>query len=366
MSRSVVIVGAGHAGCQLAVSLREAHFDGAIALLGEEAETPYQRPPLSKTYLLGKLAAGEFALKPIEYFVQKNIELVSSAYVTGIDRHARIITVNGQRIYRYDKLVIATGSQNRTLGVPGENLEGVLSLRTIRDAADLRQRLLSTGRLVIIGAGFIGMEVAAVARQLGIQVVIVERASRVLARAVSNPVSEYLVTRHREKGVGFEFETGVQYFDENNVGRVRGLRLTDGRFLSTNLALVAVGTEPVSHLAELAGLRTGNGIWVDETLTTEDPHIHAIGDCTNYPHVFLDGRRVRVESVQNAVDQARCLAATLNGTPTRYAHLPWFWSNQWDIRLQIAGIGDKDDETVIRGNPADGGVSPSFAFLTGV
>ncbi len=353
MSRRIVIIGTGQAGCQLAVSLRERKFDGEITLVGEEHGPPYQKPLMSKGFLHGKVQQADLALKPMAYFAQKSIGFVAASRVAEIDRARRRITVDAQRSLDYDHLVIAAGAKNRRLRVPGADLDGVLMLRSVQDATVLKQRLAATKRLVIIGAGFIGMEVAAVAGQLGLEVIVVERADRVLARAVSRPVSDYLLARHREGGVQFQFGAAIDRF-EGHRNRLCALHLADGQVVPTELALVAIGVEPITRLAEQAELPVGNGIIVDAMLTTADPSIHAIGDCANYPHALFGGRRMRVESVQNSVDQARCLAMTLTGVPTSYERLPWFWSDQWDIRLQIAGISEEEDEAVIRGKPTDG------------
>jgi 3-phenylpropionate/trans-cinnamate dioxygenase ferredoxin reductase subunit len=353
MTRRVVIIGAGQAGCQLAVSLRERKFDGAITLVGEEPGPPYQKPPMSKAFLQGKAEAADLILKPMRYFAEKAIGFIPASSVTAIDRGRRRVAIDPQRSLDYDHLVIAAGAENRRLRIPGADLDGVVMLRSLGDADRLKHRLAAAGRLVILGAGFIGMEVAAVARQRGLEVTVIERADRVLARAVSRPVSDHLRLRHEQEGVRFRFGAGVECFTGHD-GALRAVHLADGEVIPAALALIAIGVAPSIGLAEQAGLPADNGILVDAMLTTADPRVHAIGDCANYPHALFDGRRLRVESVQNAVDQARCLAMTLTGEPTPYARLPWFWSDQWDIRLQIAGIAEAEDEAIIRGDPATG------------
>lgn len=353
MSLRIVIAGAGQAGCQLAVSLRERKFDGEITLVGEECCLPYQKPPMSKGFLLGKIEESDLALKPESYFAQKGISFLCGSRVTEIDCASRRAVIDDQSSLDFDHLVIAAGAENRLLPVPGADLDGVLMLRSLRDAAILKQRLSQAKRLVIVGAGFIGMEAAAVARQFGLDVTVIERVDRVLARAVSRPTSDYILMRHLEGGVTFRFNTGVDAFAGDH-GRLAAVHLSDGEVIPTDLALVAIGVVPTIGLAEQAGLLVGDGILVDGMLTTADPSVHAIGDCVNFPHPLLDGRRVRIESVQNAVDQARCLAMTLTGTPTPYTNVPWFWSDQWDIRLQMAGIAGEHDEAIIRGDPSDG------------
>lgn len=353
MTRRVVIIGAGQAGCQLAVSLRERRFDGAITLIGEESGPPYQKPPMSKAFLQGKAEAADLAIKPIRYFAEKAIAFLPASRVTAIDRARRRVAIDPQRSLDYDHLVIAAGAANRRLRIPGADLDGVAMLRSLGDAALLQQRLAVAERLVILGAGFIGMEVAAAARQRGLAVTVIERADRALSRAVSRPVSDHLRSRHEQEGVRFRFGATVECFTGHD-GALRAVHLAGGEVIPAALALVAIGVAPSIGLAERAGLPVDDGILVDAMLTTVDPRVHAIGDCANYPHALFDGRRLRVESVQNAIDQARCLAMSLTGEPTPYARLPWFWSDQWDIRLQIAGIAEADDEAIIRGDPAAG------------
>jgi 3-phenylpropionate/trans-cinnamate dioxygenase ferredoxin reductase subunit len=353
MSGSVVIVGTGQAGCQLAFSLRERRFEGEITLVGAEHGLPYQKPPMSKGFLHATLDEADLALKPIHFFEQKKIAFHPEMRATGLDRVARSLLLQSGATIGFDHLVIAAGAENRALPIDGAALDGVVMLRSRQDAVDLRRRLASTKRLVIVGAGFIGMEVAASVSQLGIEVTVVERVERVMARAVSQPISDHFLALQRDHGVRVLLGAGVSAFLGDG-SRLRAVQLADGEVIPTELALVAVGVTPTTDLAAAAGLPVGNGIIVDETLTTADPAIHAIGDCANVPHPLLDGRRVRIESVQNAVDQARCLALTLTGTPTVFAKVAWFWSDQWDTRLQIAGIGSDDDEAVVRGDPATG------------
>ncbi|WP_164867714.1 NAD(P)/FAD-dependent oxidoreductase [Rhodovarius crocodyli] len=343
---NVVIVGTGHAACQLAASLRERKYEGDITLIGREPGPTYQKPLLSKGFLLGKVAEPNLVLKPAAFFEQKRIAVIE-AEVTAIDRAAKQVAG-----LPYDHLVLATGAENRRLTVPGAGLDGVVMLRSQPEALALRARLAGTKRIVIVGAGFIGMEVAAVAAQLGLEVIVVEQGERALARAVSLPVSRYLLARHWAGGVRFHFGAALAGFEGE--GSLRAVHLADGTVIPTTLALVAIGVVPNMALAAQVGLATGNGIEVDARLATTDRAIHAIGDAAGYPHPLYDNRRVRVESIQNAMDQARCLAQTLTGVPTVYAKLPWFWSDQWDIRLQIAGVGAPGDQAVLRGSPEEG------------
>ena len=355
MNDRVVIVGAGLAGCQLAISLREKGFIGRIALLGAERVLPYQRPPLSKAFLKGEASLADIEIRSEAFFAEKRIDVLLNACATSIDRLRRQIVVGGAEPIQYDRLVLATGACNRRLGVPGEELEGVVSLRTAEDAQRLRPALAKGRKLVIVGAGFVGMEVGAVAAGLGAEVTIVERSDRALGRAVSRPVADHLVARHMRENVRFEFGATVEAIDGNaTTDGVRQVRLADGRTLSADMVLVAVGVGPSVELGKTAGLATQNGILVDTYLRTSDPMIYAIGDCANVAHGLYAGRRVRLESVQNSNDQARCVAATLVGTDTGYASVPWFWSDQWDVKLQIAGLSAADHDHVVRGDPGTG------------
>jgi 3-phenylpropionate/trans-cinnamate dioxygenase ferredoxin reductase subunit len=353
MSERAVIVGAGLAGCQLAIAFREKGFAGDIALVSAEGVLPYQRPPLSKAFLNGEVT--EVELRSEAFFAEKHIDLFLNALATSIDRSHGELILGDRGCLSYDYLVMATGAWNRRLGVPGEELNGVLSLRTIEDAVRLRAALGSNRKLVIVGAGFVGMEVGAVAARLGADVTIIERSGQALRRAVSGPIADYLVARHRKGNVRFEFDATVELIEGDTASTtVRRVRLADGRTLAADIVLVAIGVEPSVELAESSGLATENGILVDSYLRTSDPRILAIGDCANVMHGLYAGRRVRLESIQNANDQARCVAATLTGSSSVYASVPWFWSDQWDIKLQIAGLSAPDHDHVVRGEPHSG------------
>ncbi|MEH2474421.1 3-phenylpropionate/trans-cinnamate dioxygenase ferredoxin reductase subunit [Nitrobacteraceae bacterium AZCC 2161] len=354
MSDRVVIAGAGLAGCQVAIALREKGFPGTIVLVGAEQEPPYQRPPLSKAFLKGESSMADIQIRSEAFFAEKRIDVILNACATSIDRRGHGLAVGGRAPIHYDRLILATGARNRRLGVQGEELQGVVSLRTAEDAKRLRPALVEGRKLVIVGAGFVGMEVGAVAAGLGAEVTIVESSDQALRRAVSRPIADYLVARHKKENVRFEFGASVEAIDGDATHRVRQVRLADGRMLSADIVLVAVGVAPSVELAETAGLATENGILVDSYLRTSDPRIFAIGDCANVAHGLYGGRRIRLESVQNANDQARCVAATLVGTDTAYDSVPWFWSDQWDVKLQIAGLSAIDHDHVVRGDPRSG------------
>jgi 3-phenylpropionate/trans-cinnamate dioxygenase ferredoxin reductase subunit len=367
---TVVILGTGQGGFQAAASLREEGFEGRLLLVGEEPDLPYQRPPLSKAYLTGKADAAQLRLRPGRFYAEHRIELRTGARATAIDRAGRtLLLASGERL-AYDHLVLATGAHNRALPVRGAAAaEGVLQLRTLAEAEALRQRLGGGGaarQVVVVGAGFIGLEFAAVAAERGLPVTVIEAADRVMARAVSPAVSEFVRAAHAARGIRFALGTAVvEILGEG--GRVRGVASADGARHPADLVLVGIGVVPNTVLAEEAGLAAANGIVVDEHLLTRDPAISAIGDCAAFPCRHAAGGAVtRLESVQNAVDQARCVAARLAGRgPAPYAALPWFWSEQGPHKLQIAGLAVPHDRAVLRGDPAAGGGVSVFCYRGG-
>ncbi|KAA2261194.1 pyridine nucleotide-disulfide oxidoreductase [Solihabitans fulvus] len=348
----VVIVGAGQAGFQTAASLRQEGFDGRIVLVGDEPHLPYQRPPLSKTYLAGEGGRELVELRPAEFYQDNAIELLTPERIVEIDRTARKVRLESGGLLDYDHLVLALGARNRTLPLPGADLAGVRSLRTLDDADALRAALPSAGRIVVVGGGFIGLEFAVVAGASGAEVTLLEALPRPLARVSSPTVSEFFAEFHRARGVRTVFGAGLDCLVGES-GSVTGVRTGEGQEFGADLVVVAVGVLPSVELAEQAGLPTANGILVDERLRTRDPAISAIGDCAAFPTPFAAGQ-LRLESVQNAVDQARCVAAGLVGRPADYRAVPWFWSDQAEAKLQIAGIITGHDRTVLRGDPATG------------
>lgn len=329
----IVIVGAGQAGYQVAASLREAGYAGPINLFEAETGLPYQRPPLSKECLKG--AEVELAFRPAAFYAQQAIALHAGCAVTGIDRAARRVTLSDGGALPYDHLVLATGTRARRLDVPGRDAEGVFEIRTRADSEGIRAALPSARAVVVIGAGFLGLEAASVARSLGAAVQVIELWPRAMGRAVSREISDFFTAHHREAGIGFAFGVAVEAI-ETQEGRAVAV-LAGGVRYPADLVLVSIGVVPETALAEAAGLAVENGVAVDAFLATDDPHISAIGDCASYPSPWTGGR-TRLESVQNAVDHARCLAARLTGTPAPYAAVPWFWSEQGSLRLQIAGL----------------------------
>ncbi|UKI08751.1 NAD(P)/FAD-dependent oxidoreductase [Variovorax paradoxus] len=348
----VIVVGSGQGGFQLATSLRDEGYQGPVTLVGEEPGLPYQRPPLSKSFLAGKTDAGQIELRPAAFYAERNIALIAPDRVTNIDRGARRVTLASGASLAYEHLVLATGARARMPAVAGVNLQGVLALRTRADAQALLGRLREARRLVVVGAGFIGLEVAVMARQLGLEVRVIEFADRALLRAVSATTADYLAQAQLARGVEFSMGTGVTAFTGGG-GRVEAVLTTGGESVAADLVVVGIGVEPNVELATSAGLQVQAGIVVDRHLATSDPFISAIGDCARYPAGYCDAP-VRIESVQNAVDQARCVAARIVGKAEPYAKVPWFWSDQGDNRLQIAGLAEAGDSAVLRGDPAAG------------
>lgn len=359
----VTIVGAGQGGYQAAASLREGGFDGRIVLLGDEECLPYQRPPLSKSYLAGESPLAELWLRPHAFYDRERIEYRAGERVAAIDRAGGSLRLASGGEIRCDRIVLATGARCRPLPVPGADLDGVLALRTLADTDILRERLSAAREVVVIGAGFIGLEFAAIARAAGVGVAIVELTREPMGRVVSAAVSRFYAEAHRSWGAELLLGTGVARI-LGDKGRVVAVETSDGRTLPADLLLVCIGVIPNDELAAEAGLAVANGILVDGELRTADPAILAIGDCANFPTRFAppgqNGRgpeahgRVRLESVQNCVDQARAVAAGLTGKPTVYDKVPWFWSDQGDLKLQIAGLTIGHDRAVLRGDPEDG------------
>jgi 3-phenylpropionate/trans-cinnamate dioxygenase ferredoxin reductase component len=356
------IVGAGQAGFQTAASLRQEGFAGRIVLIGDEPVLPYQRPPLSKSYLAGESGLDELWLRPEAFYAAHEIEMFASETVTAIDGPERRLKLGSGGEIVWDHLVLATGARFRPLAVPGAELDGVLPLRTLADADILHDRLAQAREIVVIGAGFIGLEFASVAIAGGAAVHIIEITQQAMGRVVSTAISRFFADAHRRWGCEISFATGVTRILGAN-GRATGVETTDGRHISADLVLICIGVIPNAELARDTGLAVDNGIVVDQYLATADPSVFAIGDCANFPTPFAVGR-VRLESVQNAVDQGRCVAAAIAGKPAGYDKVPWFWSDQGDLKLQIAGITVGHDASVLRGDPADGRFSV-FCYRAG-
>jgi 3-phenylpropionate/trans-cinnamate dioxygenase ferredoxin reductase subunit len=335
---AVVIIGGGQGGFQTAASLRAEGYQERITLIGDEPGVPYQRPPLSKGFLLGKQEQRHAELRPAPFYETQRIDLLTGR-VNAIDRAARRVTLDSGEQVEYDTLVLATGARNRLL--PHEN---VLHLRTLREAAEIRQRLAVANDVVVIGGGFIGLEVAAAARTLGKQVTVVEGQPRLMARVVAPVVSEYFRGQHEAKGVDVLLNAKLAGITENEV------LLGERTRRPADLVIAGIGVVPNMELARDAGLPVGNGITVDEYLRTPDERIFAIGDCAESPSMFVEDL-CRLESVQNAVDQAACVAKAIVGHRAPYGAVPWFWTDQYDIHLQMAGLPAGFDQLVTRGDP---------------
>ncbi len=347
----VVIVGAGHAGGSVAAFLRQFGFGGAITLVGAEPLPPYQRPPLSKAWLKGEAGADELLLKPESWYAENAVDLRLSSAVAALDLSGRALELaDGHRI-AFDKLVIATGARARALHVPGADLYGVLALRDAADAEALKTSLGPGRRLAVIGGGYVGLEAAASARALGAEAVVIEREPRVLARVACPELSDFFTAYHRDRGVVFELGADVRALEEVD-GRVSGVRLGDGRVLACDAALVGVGAIPNDELARAAGLPCDGGVVVDAQARTAAPDVWAVGDVTRRPLPFYEDRPWRLESVPNALEQARQAACAIAGRPAPPAETPWFWSDQYDLKLQIAGLPFEADRRVVRGDPA--------------
>lgn len=351
----IVIAGAGQAGVQAALSLRDEGYTGRIDLIGDEPGLPYQRPPLSKAYLTGKMSRTSLELRPQDILDKLAIHLTSDCRIERIDPVAHTVRTTNNSL-AYDHLIIATGTRNRPLPIPGHTLDGVHQLRTAADADLLRPRLATLKHIVIIGAGFIGLEVAAVAAALGAKVTVLEAAHRPMARALSEPMSDFFRAAHETNGINLAFGTTAARIEEN-AGRVRAVETADGKTFPADVVLIGIGVIPNTELAAEAGLAINNGIVVDEMMATADPAISAIGDCASFPQFFAAGTMMRIESVQNAADQGRCVAARLTGKPKPYRAVPWFWSDQGPLKLQMAGLSMPHDHAVLRGDPASGAFS---------
>ena len=358
----IVIIGAGHGGVQVAASLREEGFDGGIVLLSQDSALPYQRPPLSKAFLKAGVEGKEMPLRAERFYASKAIELRLGVTAMDVDRAAhRVVLASGDHL-DYDHLVLATGASARPFSVPGADLDGVVSLRDLTDAQNLRTRLERARELLVVGAGFIGLELTAAAVSLGKRVRVVELGPRPLGRAVSAEISTFYRDSHAATGAELLFGAGIAAI-EGADGRATGALLSDGRRVPADLVLVGVGVLANDDLARQIGLQCQDGILVDDHLVTSDPSISAIGDCARFPSHHA-AQMARLESVQNAVDQAKCVARRLVGRPEAYRDLPWFWSDQGSLKLQIAGLSSGCDRWVSRGDPAAGAFT-MFGFRDG-
>ncbi|MEA9984190.1 NAD(P)/FAD-dependent oxidoreductase [Subtercola sp. RTI3] len=348
----VVIVGGGQAGIQLADSLRTEGYNGPIDVFATEAHLPYQRPPLSKDFLGTADDPSALPLRAEKFFAERDITFHRGVSVTGVDAATRLITSSAGDALGYAALVLATGARNRQLAIEGVELDGVHYLRTLDDATALRVELERARTALVVGGGFIGLEFAASASQRGVAVTVLERGERIMGRVLSEPMSRHFSQLHGDASVAIRLGEGIARLTGVD-GHVTGGVGTSGALYAADLVVVGIGVEPNVELGRMAGVGVSNGIEVDSYLRTSDPFVYAIGDCCSYPNAHT-GTITRLESVQNAVDQAKVLAKTLTGQPTEYVELPWFWSQQGADKLQIAGIVDVAGDPVLRGDPACG------------
>jgi 3-phenylpropionate/trans-cinnamate dioxygenase ferredoxin reductase subunit len=356
MTPGALVVGANQAGVQVAVSLREQGYDGPVTLVGAEPHLPYQRPPLSKAFLTGSADLGSLAFRTAAFYEEHGITVLTGTRVERLDLSGdgppgsgTATTDTGQEL-PFDRLALTVGARPRRMQIPGAELAGVCYLRSADDAIRLRGELDSAGTIVVIGGGFIGLEAAAVARSRGKAVTVVEAADRLIARAVAPVVSDFYLAAHERRGTAVRLSAAVTSLEEGSGGRVAGVVLADGTRLPADLVLVGVGILPRTELAEQIGASCDGGIVVDRRARTSVPGVVAAGDCTVFPHPLTGEGRVRLESVQNAVSQSKVAAATLLGRDETYGDVPWFWSDQYDLKLQIAGLSTGSDEVVIRGD----------------
>ena len=347
----VLIVGAGHGGAQTAISLRQQKFAGSIAIIGDEPELPYERPPLSKDYLAGGKPFERILIRPAAFWAEREIDLRLGKRVSAVDAGAHQVMLANRTVLGYGTLVWATGGAPRQLACPGHDLAGVHSVRTRADVDRMISELATTTHVVVIGGGYIGLEAAAVLTKLGKQVTVLEALDRVLARVAGEPLSRFYETEHRAHGVDLRLGAAVECIDERG-SRAVGVRLSGGEVLPADMVIVGIGIVPASQPLSAAGAAGSNGIDVDDICRTSLPDVYAIGDGAAHVNPFAGGARIRLESVQNANDQAVVVAKAIMGTPTTYHAVPWFWSNQYDLKLQTVGLSIGYDSLIVRGDPA--------------
>lgn len=345
----MVIVGAGQAAGQAAASLRQEGYEGPITIIGDEPQAPYQRPPLSKAYLSGDIGMDRVLVRPEKFYGDKDIDLVTGTKVSEIKPDSKQVTTESGNTYDYDKLLIATGSRPRILNIPGSDLEGIHYLRTIDDVDGIRDAMSRSRKLCIVGGGYIGLEVAAVAVTAGLEVTVLEMEDRILQRVTTPDMSEFYHQLHTSRGVNIMVNTGVSGFEGD--GRVSHVLCGDTK-VEADLVIVGIGIVPNVELAEAAGLACDNGIVVDDHCQTSNPDIYAAGDCTNHPNPILN-RKLRLESVPNAMEQARVACTNMLGGDKVYAAVPWFWSDQYELKLQMVGFSSDGDRSVVRGDKAN-------------
>ena len=353
---SIVVIGAGQAGLQTIMSLRQTGYEGDITLVGDEAFLPYQRPPLSKAYLSGNMERERLFLKPDEFFTENNVTLKLNTSVESLDAAAKSVTLSNGETLSFEYAVIATGSRPRLLNVPGRELANIFDLRGMADIDAMQPHFVEGKKLVVVGGGYIGLEAAAVAAGMGLSVHVLEAAPRLLARVAEPEISDFYTRIHQAHGVTLVTESQMTGFVGD--GAVSGVEMADGSIIDADIVITGIGILPNVEIAETAGLAVENGIVVNEVGQTSDAHIFAAGDCTSHPNDLL-GRTMRLESVPNAIEQGKAVASAICGAPKPYHQVPWFWSDQYDVKLQIAGVPTQIDSKVLRGDDS----SNSFAWF---
>lgn len=359
---SCVIVGASHAAAQLVVSLRQQGWEDEIILIGDEPHLPYHRPPLSKTFLSGDKALEDILIRPASAYEKANVTLRLGQRVVAVNSADKTVTIDNGDVLGFDKLILATGSRARHISLPGADKAGVFYLRDVADVNGIRARIGAGKRAVIIGGGYIGLETAAAMRAMGMEVTVLEAMSRVLQRVTAPEISAFYQRIHTEEGVSIHTDAVIESIEGDQ--SVTGVQCQNGVFYPADVVVVGIGIVPNIELAESAGVVIDNGIVVNEYCETSHPDILSVGDCTNHFNPIY-GRQLRLESVQNAVDQAKVAAATVAGKREAYSALPWFWSDQYDLKLQIAGLSQGFDQVVIRGDIATGRKFAAFYLHEG-
>lgn len=345
----VVIIGGGHAGAQAAITLRQLKFAGSIAIVGEEPELPYERPPLSKDYLAGSKAFDRLLLRAETFWSEREIDLLLGRQAIAVNSERHALDLNDGARLTYGKLIWAAGGHPRRLTCAGNDLAGVHYVRTRADVDQLRSELATTQRIAVIGGGYIGLEVSAVLVEAGAQVLLLEAQDRVLARVAAEPLSRFYEAEHRAHDVDIRLGVTVDYLVGDD-GRVAGVQLADGELVPADMAVVGIGIVPAVEPLLAAGAHGGNGVDVDRHCATSLPDVYAIGDCACHPNDFAQGAMIRLESVQNANDQGMVVARNITGLVDEYRAMPWFWSNQYDLRLQTVGLSSGHDDIVVRGD----------------
>jgi 3-phenylpropionate/trans-cinnamate dioxygenase ferredoxin reductase component len=350
MNYDIIIVGAGHGGAQAAIMLRQQKFEGSIAIIGEEPEIPYERPPLSKDYFAGEKEFERILIRPQKFWDEREVDMVLSTRITAVDAHAKTVTSERGESFGYGKLIWATGGAPRMLTIPGGDLPGVQGVRTKADADAMKAAAQTATQIVVIGGGYIGLEAAAVLAKSGKKVILLEALPRVLARVAGEDLSRFYEAEHRAHGV--DVRLGVSVAAIEGETHATGVQMADGEIIAADLVIVGIGIIAAVQPLIDAGAQGGNGVSVNELCETSLPGIYAIGDCAAHTNHFADGGHIRLESVQNANDQANVVARAICGDAQAYHAVPWFWSNQYDLKLQTVGLSTGHDATVTRGDPA--------------